>query len=156
MHETPLTRLRSTKTKRHDSARPDAVAKIHNSGHLTARERITRLLDPETAVEFGSIAAIDAEGDWVPEYGGIDFIGHVNSQPVIASSTDYTDKGGGYGGGRLEHLIALSQQHRWPMVLFVDGGGSRARHPRAGLGHTELSGQFGRFTHFDGMAQLSG
>ena len=53
---------------------------------------------PETAVEFGSIAAIDTKGDWVPEYGGIDFIGQVNNQPVIASSTDYTDRGGGYGG----------------------------------------------------------
>jgi|TARA_B110000438_G_scaffold127765_1_gene124134 acetyl-CoA carboxylase carboxyltransferase component len=156
MDKTPLTRLKSAKKKRFDSERPDAVAKVHNSGHLTARERITSLLDPETAVEFGSIAAIDTKGDWVPEYGGIDFIGQVNNQPVIASSTDYTDRGGGYGGGRLEHLIALSQQHRWPMVLFVDGGGSRARHPRTGLGHTELSGQFGRYTHFDGMAQLSG
>ena len=156
MDETPLTRLKSAKTKRFDSARPDAVAKVHDSGHLTARERIANLLDPETAVEFGSIAAIDTEGNWVPEYGGVDFIGQVNNQPVIASSSDYTDKGGGYGGGRLEHLIALSQQHRWPMVLFVDGGGSRARHPRTGLGHTELSGQFGRYTHFDGMAQLSG
>ncbi|MCH1614393.1 MAG: hypothetical protein L7S47_01665 [Acidimicrobiales bacterium] len=156
MKKKPLIRLRVVKAQRHDSARPDAVANVHNSGHLTARERIASLLDHETAVEFGSIAAIDTEGDWVPEYGGVDFIGQVNNQPVIASSTDYTDRGGGYGGGRLEHLIALSQQHRWPMVLFVDGGGSRARHPRNGLGHTELSGQFGRYTHFDGMAQLSG
>ncbi|HBU41153.1 MAG TPA: hypothetical protein DEB59_11915 [Acidimicrobiaceae bacterium] len=80
----------------------------------------------------------------------------MDGETVITSSTDYTDRGGGYGAARLEHLISLAHQQRWPIAFFVDGGGSRARHPRAGLGHLELSGQIGRFTLFDGMAELSG
>ena len=38
----------------------------------------------------------------------------------------------------------------------VDGGGSRAQHPRSGLGHIETSGQIGRFSFLDGLPELSG
>jgi acetyl-CoA carboxylase carboxyltransferase component len=147
------TTLAAAKAARRDDARPDAADRVHATGKLTARERIRALLDPGTEVEYGSIAAVDEDGNWVPEAGGIDYVGTIGGQTVIASSTDYTDKGGGYGAGRLERLFALAQEHRWPVVFFVDGGGSRARHPRSGLGHLELNGPYGRF---DGMAELSG
>lgn len=99
---------------------------------------------------------MDADGRWVAEAGGVDYIGAIDGQSVIASSTDYTDHGGGYGAGRLERLFALAHEHRWPVVFFVDGGGSRARHPRVERGDLELNGPFGPFQLFDGMAELSG
>ena len=139
-----------------DAARPDAVARVVEGGKLTARERIAALLDEGSAVEYGSIAARTEDGGWVAEAGGVDFVGTVEGQAVVASSTDYTDHGGGYGAGRLERLFALAREHRWPLVLFVDGGGSRARHPRTGLGDLELNGPFGPYQLFDGMAELSG
>ena len=139
-----------------DAARPDIVTRVHGTGKRTARERIRLLLDPDSEVEYGSIAARTAQGEWVPEAGGVDFVGTVDGRPVIASSTDYTDHGGGYGAGRLGRLCALAYEQRWPLVLFVDGGGSRARHPRAGLGHVETSGPIGRFSFLDGVPELSG
>lgn len=151
--------LAAAKAAQLDAARPAAAAQVHQTGKLTARERIALLLDPGTEVEYGSIAAVRAPeegGGWVAEAGGIDYVGTIGGQTVIASSTDYTDKGGGYGAGRLERLFALANEHRWPVVFFVDGGGSRARHPRTGLGHLELNGAFGPFGLFDGMAELSG
>ena len=148
--------LLAAKRAQLDEARPAAAERVHLSGKLTARERIAALIDPGSEVEFGSIAAIDAEGAWVAEAGGIDFIASIDGRTVIASSTDYTDKGGGYGAARLERLFGLALEHRWPIVFFVDGGGSRARHPRVGMGHHELNGPFGRFQLFDGMAELSG
>ena len=151
-----INKLREAKALRQDASRPSAVEKVHSTNHLTARERTSMLLDPGSAVEFGAIAARDEDGEWVPEKGGVDFIGTIDGATVISSSTDYTDRGGGYGAARLEHLISLAHQQRWPIAFFVDGGGSRARHPRSGLGHLELSGQIGRFTLFDGMAELSG
>ena len=151
-----INKLRSAKALRFDASRPQAVDKVHSTDHLTARERTAMLLDPGSEVEFGAIAARDADGDWVPEKGGVDLIGTIDGKTVITSSTDYTDRGGGYGAARLEHLLSLAHQQRWPIAFFVDGGGSRARHPRAGLDHLELSGQIGRFTLFDGMAELSG
>lgn len=142
---------------REDASRPDAVATVHANGRLTARERINALLDPGSAVPYGTIAAYDpAAGEWIGEAGGVDVVGSIDGQTVVASSTDYTDHGGGYGANRLTHLFALAEEHRWPLVLFVDGGGSRARHPRAGQGHIEVAGPIGRFSLFDGMAQLSG
>ncbi|MCP4085350.1 MAG: hypothetical protein GY745_09920 [Actinomycetia bacterium] len=148
--------LRAAKADRLDQNRPDPVDLVHQRGQLTARERLAALLDPDTAVEYGSIAAVDAEGRWVAEAGGVDYVGSIDGQTVIASSTDYTDRGGGYGAARLERLMGLALEHRWPIVFFVDGGGSRARHPRVGLGHTETTGPIGRFQLFDGMAELSG
>jgi acetyl-CoA carboxylase carboxyltransferase component len=156
MRDFLIKKLRDIKALRLDASRPLAVEKVRSMDHLTARERTATLLDPDSEVEFGSIAARDTDGDWVPERGGVDFVGTIDGRPVITSSTDYTDRGGGYGAARLEHLISLAHEHRWPVAFFVDGGGSRARHPRTGLGHLELSGQIGRFTLFDGMAELSG
>ena len=148
--------LREARAGLRDAARPDIVTRVHGTGKLTARERVRLLLDPDSEIEYGSIAARTAEGEWVPEAGGVDFVGTVEGRPVIASSTDYTDHGGGYGAGRLGRLFALGYEQRWPLVLFVDGGGSRARHPRAGLGHIETSGSIGRFSFLDGMPELSG
>ncbi len=144
-----------------EAARPDIVTRVHGTGKLTARERIRLLLDAGSEVEYGGIAARSGEaegekGEWIPEAGGVDFVGTIDGRPVVASSTDYTDHGGGYGAGRLGRLFALAHEQRWPLVLFVDGGGSRARHPRAGMGHVETSGPIGRFSFLDGIPELSG
>jgi len=144
------------KVRRTDSNRAESVTRVHLAGRKTARERLQALLDADSAVEYGAIAGRTPDGDWVPETGGVDFVGTVDGHPVVASSTDYTDQGGGYGAGRLGRLFALAHEHRWPVVLFADGGGSRARHPRVGMGHIEFSGPIGRFTIIDGNAELSG
>ncbi|MEO2176354.1 MAG: carboxyl transferase domain-containing protein [bacterium] len=148
--------LDAARGTRSDSSRVDAVTQVHLSGRMTARERLKLLLDEDSMVEYGSIAGQTSDGKWVAETGGVDFVGTINGQVVVASSTDYTDRGGGYGAGRLGRLFALAHEHRWPLVFFVDGGGSRARHPRSGLGHIEFSGPVGRFTIIDGNAELSG
>ena len=151
-----ITALQKARERLQDAARPDIVTRVHSTEKLTARERIELLLDPDSGVEYGGIAARTREGDWVGEAGGVDFVGTLDGRPVIASSTDYTDHGGGYGAGRLGRLFALAFEQRWPVVMFVDGGGSRARHPRAGMGHIETSGPVGRFSFLDGVPELSG
>ncbi len=156
MNDTELRALQRVRQSRQDAARPDIVTKVHDRQKMTAHERMGLLLDESSAVEYGSIAAKTREGDWIGEAGGVDFVGTIHGQPVIASSTDYTDHGGGYGAGRLGRLFALAFEHRWPVVMFVDGGGSRARHPRSGMGHIETSGPIGRFSFLDGVPELSG
>lgn len=148
--------LHAARQRQLDEARPEAVARVRHTGKLTARERLAALLDADTAVAYGTMAAVDADGGWVAEAGGVDYVGTIDGQVVVASSTDYTDHGGGYGAGRLERLFALAKEHRWPVVFFVDGGGSRARHPRVGRGDVELNGPYGPYQLFDGMAELSG
>ncbi len=149
-------KLAEAKRLQSDTSRADIVTRVNTVGKMTARQRVDALLDADSAVEYGSIAAQTESGEWVPEAGGVDFVGTIASHPVVTSSTDYTDHGGGYGAGRLGRLFALAYERRWPLVLFVDGGGSRALHPRAGLGHIELSGPIGRFSFLDGLPELSG
>lgn len=140
-----------------DHARPDAVAKVHASGHLTARERIQALLDPDSAVELGILQG-KAEWGWVHNTGGVDFFGTVNGRPVVASSTDYSDRGGGYGAGYLARLFSLAKQHRWPVILFSDGGGSRAQSLEGtGAQFKRLQGRYpGGTGFFEGLAALAG
>lgn len=148
----------AARASRLDAARPDAVAAAHAAGHLTARERIEALLDAGSAVEYGALAAraLDPPG-WVPTSGGVDFVGAIDGQPVVTSSTDFTDRGGDYGAGRLPRLFSLAHDNRWPMVLFVDGGGTRAKVPgRPNEELVPLGGPSGRFSLFDGTAELSG
>lgn len=156
MNEKDKMALQQARESLRDAARPDIVSRVHGTKKLTARERVELLLDTDSAVEYGSIAARSADGEWIPETGGVDFIGTIDGRPAVASSTDYTDHGGGYGAGRLGRLFGLAFEQRCPVVLFVDGGGSRARHPRAGIGHIETSGSIGRFSFLDGPPELSG
>jgi acetyl-CoA carboxylase carboxyltransferase component len=154
-----LDALRRARGERLDTARPDILTRIHANGRLTARERLHLLMDPGSEVPFGTIAAAnpDPSGNpWVAETGGLDAVCSIGGHPAAVTTTDYSDSGGGYGAARIGRLLALAREHRWPMVAFVDGGGSRARHPRAGMGHVELSGAIGPYTVFDGMAELSG
>ncbi len=89
--------LRQAKDSQQDTSRADVVTHVHSGNKLTARERVDLLLDPDSAVEYGSIAAKSGDGEWIAEAGGVDFVGTIDNQPAIASSTDYTDHGGGYG-----------------------------------------------------------
>lgn len=151
--------LRRARGELADAARPEIVTRVHGSGRLTARERLALLMDPDSEVPYGTIAAVDPgseDSPWVAETGGLDAVCTIGGQPAVVSTTDFTDRGGGYGAARLGRLYALAKAQRWPVVAFVDGGGSRAQHPRAGHGHIELSGAIGPYMVFDGMAELSG
>jgi acetyl-CoA carboxylase carboxyltransferase component len=149
--------LFEARERAYDRGRPDAVTRVHASGHLTARERVTALLDPGSAVEFGVLQG-RADWGWVHTLGGVDFVGTVDGNPVITSSTDYSDRGGGYGAGYLARLFALAQQNRWPVILFVDGGGSRAQSLEGSdAKFTRLQGRYpGGTGFFEGLAALAG
>ena len=90
--------------------------------------------------------------------GGVDFVGTVDGHPVIASSTDYSDHGGGYGAGHLARLFALAHQNRWPVVLFPDGGGSRAQVlEKEGSSLLQLQARYGGGSgFFEALAALTG
>lgn len=140
-----------------DAARPEAVARVHANQRMTARERIAALLDRGSEVEFGALRG-RGSGGWVTTLGGVDFVGTVDGQPVVASSTNYSHHGGGYGAGQLARLFALAGQQRWPVVLFADGGGSQATvlDSRA----EQLQGLHGRYEgtigFFEALLELGG
>ena len=135
-----------------DRGRPTAVAKVHERGHLTARERVDRLVDPGTFVEHGVFARPATPGLDGPADGIIVGAGTIVGRPCAVVSYDYSVHAGTQGvvsHAKLDHILELAKKHRWPMVVFAEGAGARAQ--EMGLGN------YGRrVMSFAGLAKLSG
>ena len=135
-----------------DAERPDAVAKAHARGHLTARERIAALVDPGSFVEHGAFARPATPGLDGPADGIIVGAGTIGGRPCAVVSYDYSVYAGTQGvvsHAKLDHILELARKHRWPMVVFAEGAGARAQ--EMGLGN------YGRrVMSFAGLAKLSG
>ncbi len=137
-----------------DSARSEAVAKVHGRDKFTARERIAMMLDAGSFVEYGMLAVPANPAMTGPADGLVQGFGTVVGHPVAIASYDYTVQGGtqtALNHGKFDRLIELVHDRRWPLITFADGGGARAHD----LGGSRM-GLTGRWGTFDGMAQLSG
>lgn len=119
-----------------DSARPEAVAKRHSTGHLTAREYATALMDPGTFLEYGSLPVAAQRGrrsidDLIartPADGIITGVGRVDGQEVAFLAYDYTVLAGtqGYFNHlKTDRLLAIAARESLPVIFFAEGGGGR-------------------------------
>ena len=111
----------------------DARAKHLGRGKLLPRERVERLLDPDTPfLEIAPLAAFgmypEKDGsDAAPCAGMIAGIGRVNGVECLIVCNDATVKGGTYYPLTVKkHLRAqeIAQQNRLPCVYLVDSGGA--------------------------------
>lgn len=135
-----------------DAARPDAVARQHRRGHLTARERIGMLFDEGSFVEHGLHAAPAAADLQAPADGIVIGAGRIDGRPTAVVSYDYTALGGTQGvvsHAKLDHILELAAKHSWPLVIVAEGAGARPQ---------EMAlGNYGRrVMSFAGVAKLSG
>jgi propionyl-CoA carboxylase len=105
-----------------------ARAKHAERGKLFVRERIERLLDPDTAfLEIAPLAAYEVYDDEVPAAGIVTGIGRVEGQEVVIVANDATVKGGTYYPLTVKkHLRAqeIAQQNQLPCIYLVDSGGA--------------------------------
>src|SRR4051812_10707775 len=145
--------LHEARERAYDAARPEAVAKIHARGRLTARERIDAVIDPGSFVETGVLAGADDEAAG----GLVAGLATVFGATVSICSYDYSVWGGtqtGINHSKIDRIMDLAIRYRWPFVCFADGGGARAQGLRNGsFGGQAMSHEVGTF---DGMALLSG
>src|SRR5919199_3884586 len=89
--------LRSRLAAARQGSSPAARDRHRSRGKLLVRDRIERLLDPETAfLELSPLAAFDAYEDDVPAAGIVTGIGRVMGQEVVVVANDATVKGGTY------------------------------------------------------------
>lgn len=116
-----------------DEARPDAIARQHALGKLSARERIALLLDDGRFEESGALVepgreTFDTEDLQAPGDGVIIGFGQIEGRPVAICAFDFTIVGGS-NGARAEYkvlrLTAQCLQHGYPLVMLLDGGGHR-------------------------------
>ncbi|TML34161.1 MAG: methylcrotonoyl-CoA carboxylase [Actinobacteria bacterium] len=105
-----------------------ALEKHRSRGKLTARERIDRLLDPDTAfLELSALAAWEMYDGQAPGAGIVTGIGVIEGRECVLVANDATVKGGTYFPITVKkHLRAqeIAQQNRLPCIYLVDSGGA--------------------------------
>ena len=105
-----------------------ALEKHRSRGKLTARERVDRLLDPDTAfLELSALAAWEIYDDQAPGAGIVTGIGTIEGRECVLVANDATVKGGTYFPLTVKkHLRAqeIAEQNRLPCIYLVDSGGA--------------------------------
>jgi acetyl-CoA carboxylase carboxyltransferase component len=105
-----------------------AVERHRSRGKLTARERIDRLVDPDTAfLELNALAAWDLYDGDAPSAGIVTGVGVVEGTQCVIAANDATVKGGSYYPLTVKkHLRAqeVAAQNRLPCLYLVDSGGA--------------------------------
>jgi propionyl-CoA carboxylase beta chain len=151
-----LNQLRKKKEIARLGGGAEKIAKRHEKGLLTARERLVRLYTPETFQEFGLHAQHDCryfgmEEKDLPGDGVVTGVGFVDGRPVAGISQDFTVAGGSLGRVHAQKMcIVMDHAARggMPLVVFNDSGGARIQE-----GVNSLSGYGSVFYH---NVQLSG
>lgn len=105
------------------------IEKHHESGKLTARERIAALLDPNTAsFEVGALAGHDmyAEHGGCPGGGVVVVVGYVSGRQCIVVANDATVKAGAWfpiTGKKNLRAQEIAMENRLPIIYLVDSAG---------------------------------
>jgi 3-methylcrotonyl-CoA carboxylase beta subunit len=105
------------------------IEKHHESGKLTARERIAALLDPNTAsFEVGALAGYDmyAEHGGCPGGGVVVIVGYVSGRQCIVVANDATVKAGAWfpiTGKKNLRAQEIAMENRLPIIYLVDSAG---------------------------------
>jgi acetyl-CoA carboxylase carboxyltransferase component len=105
------------------------IDKLHESGKLTARERIELLLDPGTdRFELGAIAGYGMyqEHGGCPGAGVVVVIGFVSGRQCIVVANDATVKAGAWfpiTGKKNLRAQEIAMENRLPIIYLVDSAG---------------------------------
>ncbi len=100
--------------------------KLARQGKLFVRDRLGRLLDPDSFAEDGLLANALA-GD-LPADGVVTGVGRIDGRPVCVMANDPTVKAGSWGARTVEKIVRLTEtalRHELPVVYLVDSAGAR-------------------------------
>jgi propionyl-CoA carboxylase beta chain len=119
-----------------------AVEKQHARGKLTARERIERLLDPDSFVELDELArhrssAFGLESTRPYGDGVVTGYGTIDGRQVCVFAQDFTVFGGSLGevfGEKIVKVMDLALKTGCPMIGINDSGGARIQEGVVSLG----------------------
>jgi 3-methylcrotonyl-CoA carboxylase beta subunit len=103
------------------------IAKQHEQGKLTARERISLLLDPRTRFqEVGLLVAYDRYEGQAPAAGVVTGIGTVAGREIVVVANDATVKAGSWWPETITKMLRaqeIAMRCRVPIVYLVDSAG---------------------------------
>jgi methylmalonyl-CoA carboxyltransferase large subunit len=114
---------------------PERIEKQHASGKLTARERIARLVDPNSFQEIGLFALhrstyFGMAGKEMPADGVVTGCAKIDGRQVHLASQDFTVGGGSAGethNDKVVDMMRLSLKTGSPFVVINDSGGARVQ-----------------------------
>ena len=103
-------------------------------GCPNARKAIDLLADQDSFTEYGLLAghttAVDDDGPSDALVGGVC---DINGHPTVIAAHDRSVENATHSDRnmrKLAKLITIAVTNRWPLVLFIEGDGSRAGDPR--------------------------
>ncbi len=113
----------------HQGGGKSRIEKQHQSGKLTARERIAALLDPNTPqIEIGALAGYQMyeEHGGCPAGGVITVLGYVSNRQCIVVANDATVKAGAWfpiTGKKNLRAQEIAMENHLPIIYLVDSAG---------------------------------
>lgn len=110
-------------------------------GVLNARERIERLVDPESFREIGTLTAtVVGEGERpAPADAFPAGFARIEGRPILVGAEDFTVMGGSIGlaaADKRYRLTQLALQERVPLLFILEGAGHRMTNALKGHGRT--------------------
>jgi 3-methylcrotonyl-CoA carboxylase beta subunit len=103
------------------------IKRQHDAGKLTARERISLLLDARTPFhEVGLLVAHDAYDGQAPGAGVVTGLGTVHGRPIVVVANDATVKAGSWWPETIKKMLRaqeIAMRCRVPIVYLVDSAG---------------------------------
>lgn len=126
-----------------DEARPEAMAKRHKLGMLSARENIDNICDPGSFMEYGALTFAAQRrrrevADLIrstPADGLVAGVGAVNSETFDEDQArcavlayDYTVLAGTQGTmnhKKTDRVLQVAEEQQLPVIFFTEGGGGR-------------------------------
>jgi 3-methylcrotonyl-CoA carboxylase beta subunit len=125
--EALVTQLRELEERLRQGGGSDKIARQHSQGKETARERLSRLLDPQTYFqEIGLLLAYDQYDGEAPGAGVVTGVGIVGGREVVVVANDATVKAGAWWPETIRKILRaqeIAMRSRTPIVYLVDSAG---------------------------------
>lgn len=119
--------LQSLETRLRAGGGPAKIEKQHRAGKLAARERIARLLDPQSRfLEIGLLIAYDRYEGQAPAAGVVTGLGVIEGRPAVLVANDATVKAGSWWPETVTKILRaqeIAMRNRAPIVYLVDSAG---------------------------------
>ncbi|HEY4217622.1 MAG TPA: acyl-CoA carboxylase subunit beta [Gemmatimonadaceae bacterium] len=119
--------VRELEARLREGGGADKIARQHKQGKLTARERITRLCDPDTRfIEIGLLVAYDEYEGQAPGAGVVTGVGTVSGRQVVIVANDATVKAGSWWPETIKKMLRaqeIAMRCRIPIIYLVDSSG---------------------------------
>lgn len=134
----------------------ERIGRQRAQGKLTVRERVARLVDPDSFQEYGQLCShVSHEAqrteEVTPADGVVAGFGKIDGRFAAVVAEDFTVKGGSHGvinARKKLHLVQMARRERVPLIWLVDGAGAR--------GQELMNDGLPDVTHFLEIARLSG